>query len=109
MSTEVKAKTMGGCASPLQSCGMVSHAIHCASVQTIMFVLPSDKNQELKFNQPQAPAQINNPKDVLQILSGPIIRTRAQKMKEALIGLVQDILTVETKSKIELKLITFLI
>jgi len=51
-----------------------------------------DKNQELKFNQPQAPAQINNPKDALQIPSGPITRSRAQNLKEALIGLIQDIL-----------------
>ena len=36
-----------------------------------------DKNQELKFNQPQAPAQINNPNDALQIPSGPITRSRA--------------------------------
>jgi len=52
-----------------------------------------DENQELKFNQPQAPAQINNSKDVLQIPSGPITRSRAQKLKEALIGLIQDIWT----------------
>jgi len=32
-----------------------------------------DKNQELKFNQPQALAQIHNPKDVLQIPSRPPI------------------------------------
>jgi len=36
-----------------------------------------DKNPELKFNQPQAPAQINNPKEVLQLPSGPITRSRA--------------------------------
>jgi len=41
-----------------------------------------DKNQELKFNQPQAPTQINNPNDALQIPSGPITRSRAQKLKE---------------------------
>jgi len=64
----------------------------------------NDKNQNLKFKQPQAPAQINNSKDVLQIPSGPITRSRAQKLKEALIGLTQDILTVQSKSKIELKL-----
>jgi len=62
-----------------------------------------DENQELQFNQPQAPAQINNSKDALQIPSGPITRSRAQKLKEALIGLIQDILTAQTKSKIELK------
>jgi len=39
----------------------------------------------------------------LQIPSGPITRSSAQKLKEALIGLIQDILTVQTKSKIELK------
>jgi len=39
----------------------------------------------------------------LQIPSGPITRSRAQKLKEALIGLIQDILTAQTKSKIELK------
>jgi len=38
----------------------------------------------------------------LQIPSGPITRSRAQKLKEAMIGLIQDILT-QTKSKIELK------
>jgi len=63
----------------------------------------TDENQELKFNQPQAPAQINNSKDALQIPSTPITRSRAQKLKEALIGLIQDILTARTKSKIELK------
>jgi len=52
-----------------------------------------DKNQELKFNQPQAPTQINNPNDALQIPSGPITRSRAQKLKEGLIRLIQDILT----------------
>ena len=31
-----------------------------------------DKNKELQFNQPQAPAQINNLKDALEIPSGPI-------------------------------------
>ena len=62
-----------------------------------------DENQELKFNQPQAPAQINNSKDALQLPSGPITRSRAQKLKEALNGLIQDILTAQTKSKIELK------
>jgi len=62
-----------------------------------------DENQELKFNQPQAPAQINNSKDALQIPSRPITRSRAQKLKEALIGLIQDILTAQTKSRIELK------
>ena len=62
-----------------------------------------DENQELQFNQPQAPAQINNSNDALQIPSGPITRSRAQKLKEALIGLIQDILTAQTKSKIELK------
>jgi len=62
-----------------------------------------DENQELKFNQPQAPAQINNSKDALQISSGPITKSRAQKLKEALIGLIQDIWTAQTKSKIELK------
>jgi len=36
-----------------------------------------DENQELKFNQPQAPAQINNLNDALQIPSGPITRSRA--------------------------------
>ena len=46
-----------------------------------------------QFNQPQAPAQINNSNDALQIPSGPITRSRAQKLKEALIGLIQDILT----------------
>jgi len=46
-----------------------------------------DKSQELKFNQPQAPTQITNPKDGLQIPSGPITRSRAQKLKEVLIGL----------------------
>jgi len=39
----------------------------------------------------------------LQIPSGPITRSRAQKLKEALIRLIQDIWTVQTKSKIELK------
>jgi len=63
----------------------------------------SDENQELQFNQPQAPAQINNSKDALQIPSGPITRSRTQKLKEALIGLIQDILTAQTKSKIKLK------
>jgi len=63
----------------------------------------SDENQELKFNQSQAPAQINNSKDALQIPSGPITRSRAQKLKEVLIGLIQDIWTAQTKSKIELK------
>ena len=62
-----------------------------------------DENQELKFNQPQAPAQINNSKDALQIPSRPITRSRAQKLKEALIGLIQDILIAQTKPKIELK------
>jgi len=62
-----------------------------------------DENQELKFNQPQEPTQINNSKDALQISSGPITRSRAQKLKEALIGFIQDILTAQTKSKIELK------
>jgi len=62
-----------------------------------------DENQELKFNQPQAPAQINNSKDALQIPSGSITRSRAQKMEEALIGLIQDIWTAQTKYKIELK------
>jgi len=62
-----------------------------------------DENQELKFNQPQAPAQIINSKDALQIPRGPITRSRAQKLKEALIGLIQDILTAQKKSKIELK------
>jgi len=33
-----------------------------------------DKTQELKFNQAQAPAQINNSKDALQIPSRPITR-----------------------------------
>jgi len=40
------------------------------------------ENQELQFNQPQAPVQINNSKDAL---------------------VIQDILTAQTKSKIELK------
>jgi len=62
-----------------------------------------DETQKLKFNQPQTPTQINNSKDALQIPSGPIIWSRAQKLKEALIGLIQDILTAQTKSKIELK------
>ena len=62
-----------------------------------------DENQELQFNQPQAPAQINNSKDALQIPSGPITRSRDQKLKETLIGLIQDISTAQTKSKIELK------
>jgi len=62
-----------------------------------------DENQEMKFNQTQVSAQINNSKDALQIPSGPITRSRAKKLKEALIGLIQDILTVRTKSKIELK------
>jgi len=62
-----------------------------------------DKNQELKINQPQTPAQINNPKDALQNPSGPITRSRAQKLKVALIGLIQDILTTQTKFKIEFK------
>ena len=66
-----------------------------------------DKNQELKFNQPQAPAQINNPKDALQIPSAPITRSRAQKLKEALIGLIQDILTTQTNLILNLSLITF--
>jgi len=57
----------------------------------------------LKFNQPQALAQINNPKDALHISSRPIIKSRVQKLKEILIGLIQDILTAQTKSKIELK------
>jgi len=59
----------------------------------------------LKFNQPQTHVQINinNPKDVLQILSRPIIRSMTQKLKETLIWLIQDILTAQTKSKIELK------
>jgi len=39
----------------------------------------------------------------LQIPSGPITRSRAQKIERALIGLIQDILTAQTKSKIELK------
>jgi len=39
----------------------------------------------------------------LQIPSGPITKSRARKLKEALIGLIQDILTAQTKSKIELK------
>jgi len=51
----------------------------------------TDKNQKLKFNQHQALAQINNSNDALQILSGPITRSRAQKLKEALIRLIQDI------------------
>jgi len=51
------------------------------------------KNQELKFNQTQAPVQINNPKDALQIPSGPITRSRTPNLKEALIGLIHDILT----------------
>ena len=63
----------------------------------------SDENQELQVNQPKAPAQINNSNDALQIPRGPITRSRAQKLKEALIGLIQDILTAQTKSKIELK------
>ena len=62
-----------------------------------------DENQELKFNQPQAPGQIINSNDPLKIPSGPITRSRAQILKEALIGLIQNILTVQTKSKIELK------
>jgi len=62
-----------------------------------------DKNQELKFNQPQSPTQINNTKDTLQTPSAPITRSGAQKLKEALIGLIQDILTTQTKSKIEFK------
>jgi len=67
-----------------------------------------DENQELKFNQPQTPTQINNSNDALQIPSGPITRSKAQKLKKALIGLIQDILTAQTKSncaksKIELK------
>jgi len=53
----------------------------------------SDKNQDLKFNQPQAPVQINNPNDALQIPSGPMTRSRTPKLKETLIGLIQDILT----------------
>ena len=59
----------------------------------------------MKFNQPQTHVQINinNPKDVLQILSRPIIRSMTQKLKETLIWLIQDILTAQTKSKIELK------
>jgi len=57
----------------------------------------------MKFNQPQAPTQIDNPKDVLQIPSGLITRSRARKLKETLIGLVQDILTTQTKSKIKFK------
>jgi len=70
----------------------------------IRFICTSfDENQELKFNQPQPPVQINNLKDVLQIPSRSITRSRAQKLKEALIGLIQDILTAQTKSKIELK------
>jgi len=73
--------------------------------KNLVFLLFSllDKSQELKFNQPQAPAQINNSKDALQIPSRPITRSRAQKLKEALIGLIQDILTAQTKSMIELK------
>jgi len=43
------------------------------------------------------PAQINNSKDALQIPSGPITRSRAQKLKEALIGLIQDILDCANK------------
>jgi len=39
----------------------------------------------------------------LQIPSRLITRSRAQKLKEALIGLIQDILTAQTKSKIKLK------
>jgi len=39
----------------------------------------------------------------LQIPSGPITRSRVQKLKVALIELIQDIMTVQTKSKIELK------
>ena len=35
-----------------------------------------DKSQKLKFKQPQAPEQINNPKDLLQIPCGPITRLR---------------------------------
>jgi len=57
----------------------------------------------LKFNQPQALEQINNPKDVLQIPSGPITRSQTRKLKEALVGLIQDILITQTKSKIEFK------
>ena len=51
-----------------------------------------DKNQEL-----------NNPHDALQIPSRPITRSRARKLKEALIGLIQDILIEQTKSKTEIK------
>jgi len=39
----------------------------------------------------------------LQIPSGPIIGSKARKLKKALIGMVQDILTTQTKSKIEFK------
>jgi len=43
-----------------------------------------NENQELQFNQPQAPAQINNSKDALQIPSRPITRSRAQKTERGI-------------------------
>jgi len=69
----------------------------------------SDKKQELKFNQPQAPAQIDNPKEFCKFQVDQSPGQGPKKWKRHWLGWFKTFWLCKQSLRLNLSLITFLI